>query len=206
MNRQYLDPIFFGSYPEELATIFGEAWPARVGDRDFETIQEPIDFLGVNYYTRAVVRHDAAAPPVRVSAVPQPENACTETGWEVVPEALTGTLLWVRERYGAIPLYITENGAAFYDPPRPIRGRIDDPLRIEYLRAHLLAAHAAIRHGVDLRGYFVWSLLDNLEWSAGYTKRFGIVHVDYATQKRTLKASAHFYRDVIAGAGAVLGG
>ena len=105
--------------------------------------------------------------------------------------------LWVKERYGNIPLYITENGAAFYDPPSTIDGAIDDPLRVHYYREHLRAAHEAIAQGVDLRGYFAWSLLDNFEWSLGYSKRFGIVHVDYETQQRTLKASARFYSDVI---------
>ncbi len=128
-----------------------------------------------------------------------------ETGWEVHPESLTRILLWVRERYGPIPIYVTENGAAFYDPPSPVRGRIEDPLRIEYLRAHLLAAHAALEAGVDLRGYFVWSLLDNLEWASGFTRRFGIVHVDFATQQRTLKASGEFYREVIRTHGAAIG-
>jgi beta-glucosidase len=122
----------------------------------------------------------------------------------VWPEALTHILVWIRERYGAIPLYITENGAAFYDPPSPTGGRVDDPLRVEYLRAHLRAAHAALTAGVDLRGYFVWSLLDNVEWAEGTTKRLGIVHVDFASQRRTWKASAHFYREVIRTHGAAL--
>jgi beta-glucosidase len=122
----------------------------------------------------------------------------TETDWEVYAPALTDLLLWFRERYGAVPLYITENGAAFYDPPSAVDGAVDDPLRVHYLREHLASLGNAIAHGVDVRGYFVWSLLDNLEWSHGYTKRFGIVHVDFATQERTPKASALFYRDFIA--------
>jgi beta-glucosidase len=142
---------------------------------------------------------------VRASGVRQPTHAHTELGWEVYPPALTRALLWVKERYGDVPLYITENGAAFYDPPRPLNGRIDDPLRIEYYREHLRAAHEAIRQGVDLRGYYAWSLLDNFEWSEGYSKRFGIVHVDFETQQRTPKASARFYADVIRSSGAVLG-
>jgi beta-glucosidase len=109
----------------------------------------------------------------------------------------------VSARYGRPPIYITENGAAFYDPPT-VDGRVQDPLRVSYLRAHLRAARAAMRQGVDLRGYFVWSLLDNFEWAHGYAKRFGIVHVDFATQQRTPKASARFYADVIASHGAVL--
>jgi beta-glucosidase len=143
--------------------------------------------------------------PLKASAVRQPQHAYTETGWEVYPEALTAVLLWVKANYGDIPLYITENGAAFYDPPKPVDGRVDDPLRVHYYREHLRAAHAAIRQGVDLRGYFAWSLLDNFEWSLGYSKRFGLVHVDYETLKRTPKSSARFYTEVIRSDGAALG-
>ena len=127
----------------------------------------------------------------------------TETGWEVYAPGLTDTLLRVKKRYGDIPLYITENGAAFYDPPTA-EGPIEDPLRVRYLRDHLRAAAKAASQGVDLRGYFVWSLMDNLEWAHGYSKRFGIVHVDYGTQRRTPKASARFYSEVIRSHGAVL--
>ena len=203
MNRQYLDPVFLGRYPEELRAIFGEAWP-RLPEQDLALARQPLDFLGINYYTRAVVRHDAGALPARASAVPQSQSTYTEAGWEVHPESLLRVLLWVKQRYGDIPLYVTENGAAFYDPPSPARGRIEDPLRVEYYREHLRAARTALRQGVDLRGYFAWSLLDNYEWSSGYSKRFGLVHVDYATQRRTPKASAHFYREVIRTRGAVL--
>jgi beta-glucosidase len=113
-------------------------------------------------------------------------------------------LLWVRERYGNVPLYITENGAAFYDPPTADGDLMEDPLRTAYLRDHLRAAHHALSHEVDLRGYFVWSLLDNFEWSAGYSKRFGLYHVDFETQRRTPKSSARFYRDVIRTGGEAL--
>ncbi len=204
MNRQYLDPVIFGTYPEEMREIFGEAWP-EFSDEDMKLVKQPIDFVGINYYTRNVSRDNPLALPVRATGVRQPQHAVTETGWEVFPPALTAVLGWVTERYGPMPLYITENGAAFYDPPKPIDGRIDDPLRVAYYRAHLRAAHEAIRNGVDLRGYFAWSLLDNFEWSLGYSKRFGIVHVDYETQARTPKASAAFYSKVIATNGGALG-
>ena len=205
MNRQYLDPILLGGYPEELREIFGEAWPEHP-DSELEYLKQPIDFLGVNYYTRSVTKNDPAAWPVRAGRVIQPEHAYTETGWEVYPEGLTDTLQWVTQRYGRIPLYVTENGAAFYDPPKPIDGHIDDPLRVAYYRSHLAASYKALCQGVDLRGYYAWSLLDNYEWSLGYSKRFGIVHVDYATQQRTPKASARFYSEVIRTKGAALGG
>ncbi len=196
MNRQYLDPVFLGRYPVELAEIFGEAWPSHP-EEDFKLIRQPIDFLGINYYTRNVTRRDDTRWPVRAGGVPQPRHALTETGWEVYPTALTDALLWVTGRYGRLPLYITENGAAFYDPPSALDGRVDDPLRIHYYREHLRAAFEALCRGVDLRGYFAWSLLDNFEWSLGYAKRFGLIHVDYATQQRTLKGSAHYYAEVI---------
>ena len=203
MNRQYLDPALLGHYPDEMAEIFGDAWP-RWPERDLALIRQPIDFLGVNYYTRSVRRHDAAVWPLRAAAVKQPRSTYTETAWEVVPAALTELLLWVRGRYGNLPIYIMENGAAFYDPPVTESARVHDPLRVSYLRAHLRAAHAAIAGGVDLRGYMVWSLLDNLEWSLGFSKRFGIVHVDFATQQRTPKDSARYYARVIASHGAAL--
>lgn len=206
MNRQFLDPIFLGRYPEELAEIYGEAWP-RFPDSDFEAIRAPIDFLGINYYTRGVMRHDEKEWHLHASRVPQRKSVRTETAWEVYPQGLADTLRWVSERYGRFPLYVTENGAAFYDPPCVEDGDMPaDPLRVAYLRGHLRAARKAIADGADLRGYFVWSLLDNYEWSHGYSKRFGIVHVDFETQKRTPKASARFYSEVIRSAGAVLDG
>jgi beta-glucosidase len=203
MNRQYLDAACLGRYPDEMAEIFGDAWPLW-SERDFALIRQPIDYLGINYYTRSVRRHDATAWPLHAAVVRQPRATYTETSWEVFPSGLTEILRWVHERYGKLPLYITENGAAFYDPPVAEHGRVRDPLRVSYLRAHLRAAHAALAQGVDLRGYFLWSLLDNLEWSLGFSKRFGIVHVDFATQARTPKDSARYYARVIASRGAVL--
>jgi beta-glucosidase len=203
MNRQYLDPVFGKRYPAELEEIFGEAWPAWPAE-DFGLIAQPIDFIGVNYYTRNVTRHDPNAWPLRAAPVKQPRATYTETGWEVFAQGLTDMLLRVKERYGSVPIYITENGAAFFDPPTADGDRIQDPLRVDYLRKHIAAVHAALAAGVDMRGYFVWSLFDNMEWSLGYSKRFGIVHVDFATQKRTPKDSAHFYSKVIATNGALL--
>lgn len=203
LNRQYLDPAILGRYPEEMREIFGEAWP-DFSQADLDHIRQPIDFLGVNYYTRQVTCHDPQALPVRAGRVRQPRHAHTETDWEVFPPGLTNTLVWIKARYGDIPLYVTENGAAFYDPPTVEGDELSDPLRVSYLRSHLRAAREAMRQGVDLRGYFAWSLLDNFEWSHGYSKRFGIVHVDFETQRRTPKASARFYSEVIKTRGAVL--
>jgi len=203
MNRQYLDPLFFGRYPDELRDIFDDAWPHWEAD-DFSLIAQPLDFLGVNYYTRNVTRFDPCAWPLRAAPVRQRRATYTETGWEVFAQGLTDTLVWVKERYGSLPLYVTENGAAFFDPPTADGDRIADPLRVDYLRKHIAATHAALARGVDMRGYFAWSLLDNFEWSLGYSKRFGIVHVDFETQKRTPKESALFYAQVIASRGRAL--
>jgi beta-glucosidase len=202
-NLVHLDPVFFGRYPEEMGEVFGEAWPAFPAD-EVARIREAVDFVGVNYYTRRVVRHDDTALPPRTSPVPVPGALTMETGWEVFPAGLTRALVGLRQRYGPIPLYVTENGAAFEDPMSAAGGRIEDPLRVRYYRDHLLAVREAMRRGVDVRGYYAWSLLDNFEWSNGYSLRFGLVHVDFATQQRTLKASGEFYREVIRTNGAVL--
>ena len=202
MNRQYLDPPLLGTYPDELRDIFGEAWPDFSAD-DMRLLTQPIDFLGINYYTRSVTRDDPTAPPVRASRVRQSRHVHTELDWEVWPDALMDILLWVTKRYGRMPLYVTENGSAFYDPPSS-EDLVDDPLRQWYLRNHLRAVHRAIQQGADMRGYFAWSLLDNFEWAHGYSKRFGLVHVDYATQKRTIKGSGRLYSEVIRTNGASL--
>ena len=203
MNRQYLDPAILGRYPAEMAEIFGDAW-TEPPQRDAETLDEPLDFIGVNYYTRGVTRYAANAWPLHAETVRQPGSTYTETGWEVYPRAFTDVLNWVRTRYNNPPVYITENGAAFYDPPVAENGRIDDPLRQAYLRGHIAAVRRAIADGCDIRGYFAWSLLDNLEWAHGYSKRFGLVHIDYRTLKRTPKESARLYRQIIASNGGCL--
>jgi beta-glucosidase len=196
MNRHYLDPIFMRAYPDEFPDMWGEAWPSFPSG-DFDTIAAPIDFVGINYYKRGVTKFDASTIVERATRINPPHAIYTTTDWEVFPQGLTDILTWFRDRYGPMPLYLTENGAAFYDPPFAIEGVVDDPLRVFYLREHIAAIGRAIEAGVDVRGYFVWSLLDNLEWSHGFTKRFGIIHVNFATQERTMKRSAEFYRDVI---------
>ena len=203
MNRQYLDPALKGSYPAELSEIFGEAWPDWPSS-DLAEIAQPIDFVGINYYTRNVVRHDPTQWPLQAAAMPQKMATHTETGWEVHAPALKDLLLWFKDRYGSIPVYITENGAAFYDPPQASNGGVQDPLRCDYLKQHLGAVAEAIAAGVDVRGYMLWSLFDNLEWSLGYTKRFGIVHVNFESQERTPKDSAALYSRIIASNGAAI--
>ena len=205
MNQQYLDPALLGRVPEGLREIYGDAW-VEFPAEDFELIREPIDFLGFNYYTRGGMKHDEDAWPMRATKASTEGPGHMQTGWEVHPGSLTRALCWVKERYGDIPIYITENGGAFDDPPADANGRIDDAARVSYYREHLLATLEAIRRGVDVRGYFAWSLLDNFEWASGYAITFGLLHVDHATQVRTMKASAEFYREVIRTHGDVLAG
>lgn len=203
MNRHYLDPIFLGEYPAELRELFGAGWP-RFPQDDFRLIGEPIDFLGINYYTRSVTQAAPSNPPLRAARVRQEGRIHTELDWEVYPDGLTDVLSWVRSRYGERPLYITENGAAFADPATAEGSLVQDPRRVEYLLEHLRAVARARAAGVDVRGYFAWSLLDNFEWAEGYSKRFGLYHVNFDTQQRTPKTSAHFYADVIRSSGASL--
>ncbi|GJL59610.1 MAG: beta-glucosidase [Nitrospirales bacterium] len=203
MNRQFLDPALLGSYPEEMTEIFGDAWPEWPA-KDFDLICQKIDFVGLNYYTRAVTGDGPDCLPVRARTVRQPHKTYTETGWEVYPKGLSDTLLWLKKRYGEMPLYITENGSAFFDPPKAMHGRVIDPVRMHYLNQHLCAVRTAIENGVDVRGYMAWSLMDNYEWSFGYAKRFGIVHVDFETLERTPKDTARYYAKIIETNGAVL--
>jgi beta-glucosidase len=196
MNRHYLDPLFRGAYPDDMTELYGEAWPSHPAT-DFELITTPIDFLGVNYYSRGLTKNDPAVPVERASRVKNPAAAYTEMSWEVFPQGLSDILVRIAEEYTKAPLYVTENGAAFYDPPVAPAEGVDDPLRESYLREHLLAVRNAISRGADVRGYFVWSLMDNFEWSEGYSRRFGIVHVDYATMKRTVKRSGRWYAEVV---------
>ena len=190
VNRLFLDPLFKGEYPHDLPEA--EVPSQRPGD--LARIATPIDFLGVNYYTRTVISHDPNGG--RNRAILPPESEYTEQGWEVYPEGLYKLLLRLHREYRPKAVYITENGAAF--PDRLEQGRVHDPRRVNYLRQHFIQAQRAIQRGVPLRGYFVWSLIDNYEWHLGYSKRLGIVYVDYATQVRTLKDSALFYKEVIA--------
>jgi beta-glucosidase len=202
-NRIFLDPLLRGGYPYDvLRDASGLTDWSFVRPGDDAVIAAPIDLLGINYYAPTVVGWGEADPG------PSPWPGCddivfrdqpgpsTAMGWTIDAGGLLALVRRVYEEYGRIPLMITENGAAFEDRPDP-DGGVPDAERIAYLRDHLAMVHKAIESGVDLRGYFVWSLLDNFEWSYGYSKRFGIVHVDYATQRRVWKDSAHWYREVI---------
>jgi beta-glucosidase len=181
-----MDPIFHKRYP----TASGVHLYPQIRENDFDAIAQPLDFLGINYYTRIWVSSDEPPHPA-----PKLQGE-TDMGWEVYPQGLTDLLTGIHREYRLPPVYITENGMANAD--RLVNGRVNDSPRIEYMRAHLEALAQAIAAGVDVRGFFYWILLDNYEWDSGYDKRFGLVHVDYATQQRTLKDSAHWYRDFVA--------
>lgn len=195
-NRVFLDPLFLGSYsPAVHSQLAPYGLDAVVQDGDLQLISARLDFMGVNHYQRIVASDDATALPFRVQERPA-EPATTSFGWSVVPESLTRVLARVAREYTAIPLYVTESGAS-YDDCVDSNGEVVDSERIAYLSWYMNAAGRAIAQGVDLRGYFVWSFLDNFEWAEGYSKRFGLVFVDYSTQERILKHSAVWYRDLI---------
>jgi beta-glucosidase len=213
-NGWYLDPIMRGEYPAEMVEWWGEAVPA-ITDGDMEVASTPIDFIGVDYYCQSVVADDpdaggaagrgesiGAAGPLdtglarmlKVRVIPH-EGPTTGIGWPITPEGLYNGLVWLRDRYDGPPVIITEIGSAFPDRVEP-DGTVDDPDRIGYIRDHLVAAHRAIQDGVDLRGCFIWSLIDTYEFNLGYDARFGLVRVDYGTQARTIKSSGHWWGQV----------
>ena len=195
-NLWFLAPLLSAAYPEEAASVLAGAGASfeAFRDGDLSVIASPIDFLGVNYYTHRVVRAD---PDEMFGCGIVPTGLrTTEMGWEIVPEGLFDLLTRLSGLAPGLPLYITENGAAFVDRPGP-GGEFDDQDRISFLRDHIRVCEQAIGAGVDLRGYFVWSFLDNFEWHLGYRPRFGIVHVDRQSQQRKPKASARFFRSVV---------
>lgn len=195
VSRWFLDPLYTGAYPEDMLRLYGADAP-RIKNDDMPYLTRPMDFLGINYYTRAL---NADAPisvqnPIGIRFV-KSQNAYTAMDWEVYPQGLENLLVWVHENYSPPAIYITENGCAYDDVVQD--GKVHDPQRLDYIQSHFAAAERAIEQGVPLRGYFVWSLLDNFEWAWGYKRRFGIVHVDFETQVRTPKDSALWFRDFI---------
>jgi beta-glucosidase len=198
LNRWFLDPLFRGEYPGDMVDLYERRcgpfdW---IKERDLAVIAEPTHFLGVNYYAPMRVRADAWHDPIGVRQAPAGPPT-TAMGWEVAPGGLRDVLLRIRDEYGDVPIAITENGASYVDPPAA-NGRVDDAQRTAYIEAHLAALREAIADGVRVERYMVWSLFDNFEWEWGYDKRFGIVHVDFDTQRRTPKQSGLWYRDHIA--------
>jgi beta-glucosidase len=186
LNQWYLQPLLEGRYPQLLGRLPAREQP-DIHPGDLELMAHKLDYLGVNYYSRGIFRADAAAPYVQLA--PPPPH--TDMGWEIYPAGLTDLLLSLHRRYPLPPVYIAENGAATAD--QCIDGVVNDELRIRYFQSHLDALGAAMAGGVKVAGYFHWSLLDNFEWAEGYSKRFGLVHVDFQSQRRTLKASGHAY-------------
>ena len=195
INRWFLDPISGRGYPEDMRRAFGVEM-SFVQPGDLEAIAAPLDFLGLNYYFRNIARSSLLPESENAARTAVPNGEHTEMGWEVYPEGMYEMLGNLHFGYDFPAFYITENGAAYPDEVGP-DGQVDDPRRILYIRRHLQKTLAAIRIGVPVRGYFVWSLMDNFEWTQGTSKRFGLVHVDFQTQQRTLKASANWYENVI---------
>jgi beta-glucosidase len=195
MNRSFPDPQILGKYPEQ----FADAIKPLVQDGDFDIVKQKLDYFAFNHYARAFVRWDKEALFQFGRAPAPPGTPVTAMGWEINPDAFRRTMIDCKARYGDLPQYILENGAAFADRIDG-EGRVRDSQRVDFLRGYLGAVLDAVAAGVPVKGYFVWSLLDNFEWAFGYDRRFGIVYVDYPTQRRIPKESYYFYRDLAHGA------
>ncbi|MFD6802136.1 GH1 family beta-glucosidase [Streptomyces cyaneofuscatus] len=194
INRWWLDPVLGRGYPQDMVETYGVELPVRPGD--LETIAAPLDWLGLNYYFRQIVTADPSGPAPGFTQVPVADARHTYMDWEVYADGLEQLLLRLAEEYGVERIYVTENGSAYQDTVAA-DGSVHDPERVRYLEEHLAACARAVAKGAPLAGYFAWSLLDNFEWAYGYDKRFGLVHVDYATQRRTVKSSGRRYAELI---------
>jgi beta-glucosidase len=195
-----MDPVLKGSYPEDVLAQYTERYSAPViGKGDMDIIKSsPVDFLGVNYYSRSVIKEKSSDPAKLLQSSHKPEGReYTEMGWEVYPEGLYELLMRIDREYNHPEMYVTENGAAYKDEDVE-KDMVKDDDRISYLSRHFQEAGRAVQSGVRLKGYFVWSLMDNFEWAEGYSKRFGIMRVNYETLERKEKKSARWYRDFIA--------
>jgi beta-glucosidase len=189
-NRWFLDPVLKGAYPDDMVRLYEE----RVGPLELDPVPVGCDFVGVNYYSRGLIRHDPDGKPFPyhvLHARNEMEAELTDGGYEIAPFGLTDLLVRLKRDYGDVPVMITENGAIYYDAPH-------DPGRVDFLRRHVAAVGDALAQGVDVRGYCHWSLMDNFEWAMGYKPRFGLVHVDYETQERTVKDSGRAYGEIAA--------
>ncbi len=196
-NRWFLDPVFKGAYPADMLEIYAPfGIEEAIESGDLQIISAPTDLLGINVYTRALLKHQPGSVFLDVLSVKTSEQR-TEMDWEVLPDSLYDVLLRLKRDYGDVDLYITENGAAFRDTWDG-EDVVEDPDRLDYIARHLEALSRAMAEGVNVKGYCVWSLLDNYEWEKGYAKRFGLYYVDYPTQRRIPKRSALWYRDQIA--------
>jgi len=194
-NRWWLDPIHGRGYPQDMVELYGVDLPIVAGD--LESIAAPLDWLGLNYYFRQVIADDPTGPAPYARMVYLPGVRRTAMDWEVHGDGLEDLLVRLAQEYGPQRVFVTENGSAYRDTVGD-DGQIHDPERVQYLEEHLAACARAVKRGVPLAGYYAWSLMDNFEWAYGYDKRFGLVHVDYATQKRTVKGSGRHYAELIA--------
>lgn len=195
LNRWFLDPVFKGAYPPDMLEYYQDKAP-QILPGDMSTISRKVDFVGVNYYSRWIVKDNPRGKILKLSFSKPEEAQYTDMEWEIYPRGIYEILRRVQEDYSPRAIYITENGAAFPDRLDK-EGKLKDEKRIDYLREHILFAHKAIEDGVRLKGYFVWSLMDNFEWAYGYSKRFGLIYTDYPTQRRIFKESASWYKRVI---------
>ncbi|MFD4243396.1 GH1 family beta-glucosidase [Streptomyces sp. NPDC058525] len=195
VNRWWLDPVHGRGFPADMREVYGVDLPEHPGD--LATIAAPLDWIGLNYYFPQVVTADPAGPAPFARQIDRPGVPRTGMDWEVDADGLETLIMRLHEEYGDRRIHITENGSSYPDTVDP-DGRVHDPERAAYLTAHLAACARAARRGAPVAGYYAWSLLDNFEWAYGYDKRFGLVHVDYATQRRTVKTSGHRYGEVIA--------
>ncbi|MFJ5734526.1 GH1 family beta-glucosidase [Streptomyces microflavus] len=194
INRWWLDPVLGRGYPQDMVELYGVELPVQPGD--LETIAAPLDWLGLNYYFRQIVTADPSGRAPGFTQVPVAGARHTHMDWEVYADGLEQLLLRLTEEYGVERIYVTENGSAFQDTVAA-DGSVHDLERVRYLEEHLAACARAVAKGAPLAGYFAWSLLDNFEWAYGYDKRFGLVHVDYATQRRTVKTSGRRYAELV---------
>ena len=195
-NRWFSDPILKGSFPQDMVDLYrSKGFLPEIRENDLALMSKPVDFLGVNYYTTNLIRHDSSQQPLETDIVSRgfPVTAC---GWEVHPEGLYDHLTRLRRDYGNIKIMVTENGAA-YDDSVSEDGEVCDQARIDYLRDHFIQTHRAISDGVNVTGYYLWTYCDNFEWAEGITKRFGLVYVDYPTQKRIVKQSGKWFREIM---------
>lgn len=196
LNRWFLDPVLKGSYPTDMVDFYREkGLLPDFNEEDLKIINEPTDFLGINNYSRNVMKYNREGYPFPSNLV-STDNDKTEMGWEIYPEGLYDLLTRLHRDYDGVEIMITENGAAFNDIVNR-EGKVEDDNRLDYIHNHLSSCHRAIEAGVNLTGYYVWSFLDNFEWAEGYAKRFGITYVNYETQERILKKSGHWYSEVI---------
>ncbi|CAM3366343.1 GH1 family beta-glucosidase [Marinicrinis lubricantis] len=194
-NEWFLDPLFKGSYPQFMVDWYKKKGAeVNIQPGDMEIIKEPIDFLGINYYSGSLARYKENFEDFDCEEIDEGYEK-TDIGWNIYPEGLYKTLTWLTETYGPVPIYITENGACYNDGP--VDGRVRDQKRIDYLQKHIIQLNRCIQSGVNLKGYITWSFMDNFEWAEGYSKRFGLVHVDYNTLKRTPKDSFYWYRHLV---------